>query len=144
MDSKLTAGDVRKLKADCQREIEKLEAALASGNSNPMSYTDAYLRSQLQRQQLALASLQSKPIGIVNVDARGCAANFYQLMSGGELLYTVPPALADSRKELSKVIDWVCLTCVDVRDANGEFAAQESINEIRETLERIAAGGEHG
>ncbi|AXH72140.1 MAG: hypothetical protein [Siphoviridae sp. ctdc_1] len=35
-----------------------------------------------------------------------------------------------------KVIDWVCLTCVDVRNASGEFEAQDSINEIRAELEK--------
>lgn len=141
MDSKLTAGDVRLMRARCQAQIERLQAA---ANVTPDNELRRAIEIDVMIYQAALASLQSKPVGIVNVDARGCAANFNQLMSGGELLYTVPPALADTRKELSKVIDWVCNTCVDVRNANGEFAAQDSINEIREALERIAAGGEHG
>ncbi|MFB9087131.1 hypothetical protein LU604_14785 [Erwinia tracheiphila] len=47
-----------------------------------------------------------------------------------------PLAVPDVLSE--KFIDWVCLTCVDVRNASGDLEAQDSINDIRQALEEKA------
>lgn len=101
MDSKLTAADVRLMRARCQAQIERLQAA---ANVTPDNELRRAIEIDVMIYQAALASLQSKPIGIVNVDARGCAANFFQLMNGGELLYTVPPAL--QVEPVADVLPW--------------------------------------
>ncbi len=101
MDSKLTAGDARLMKARCQAQIERLQAA---ANVTPDNELRRAIEIDVMIYQAALASLQSKPIGIVNVDARGCAAKFYQLMSGGELIYTAPPAL--QIEPVADVLTW--------------------------------------
>ncbi|OON34770.1 hypothetical protein BTJ39_23180 [Izhakiella australiensis] len=53
--------------------------------------------------------------------------------------YRAPVAVPDGKPAVltGKLIDWVCLTCVDVRNAAGYFEAQDSINEIRSTLESL-------
>lgn len=91
MYSKLTAGDVRLMRARCQAQIEMLQAAEKGTDAEDFRRA---IEIDVMIYQTTLAALNSKPVANVEVDARGCAANFYQLMSGGELLYPVPPALA--------------------------------------------------
>lgn len=86
-------GDVQALIADCQAEIAEIEKMLALRGAVP------YLKSQLKRQQVALASLTAQPddrivddgcyqrIGCVQVsDKLNCT------WSLGTQFYTNPPA----------------------------------------------------
>lgn len=86
-------GDVQALIADCQAEIAEIEKMLALWGAVP------YLKSQLKRQQLALASLTAVPddrivddgcyqrIGCVQVsDKLNCTWPL------GTQFYTAPPA----------------------------------------------------
>lgn len=53
-------------------------------------------------------------------------------------VYATPqftPSIAATDVLSEKFIDWVCLTCVEVRNAFGDYEAQEGINEIRQSLE---------
>lgn len=135
MDSKLTAGDVRLMKGRCQAQIERLQAA---ANVTPDNELRRAIEIDVMIYQAALASLQSKPVGIVNVDARGCAANFFQLMSGGELLYTTPVQPVELPDEAPNALLALCQQVYDSR-ITGASVAQDV---WQDCLDEMAAGSD--
>lgn len=104
-------GDVQALIKDCQRDIEKLEKSLASNNDHPMSFSEKHLRSELARQQVALAALTAEPVGFCFKSDLDLMLNKIMISgmmtvrySGEHPLYTTPPAQLLRPVELPKPI----------------------------------------
>jgi len=84
-------GDVQALIADCQAEIAEIEKMLALWGAVP------YLKSQLKRQQVALAALTAEPVGWRDYQSDSGVRwkqgeIFYGLTPHRAPLYTTPPA----------------------------------------------------
>lgn len=99
--------DVQALIADCQAEIVEIGKMLALGGAVP------YLKSQLQRQKVALAALTAEPVYqfIVNnpdkdgyIEWADCNSDYFsnEPSDSRRILYTNPPAQLLRPVELPK------------------------------------------
>ena len=115
-------GDVQTLIADCQAEIAMLKKQIPRWQNN--NYTLPYLKSQLARQQVALAALTAEPVADVVTwfhpqEERRCAVQLrkFDLIPGH--LYTTPPAQLLGQVELP-----------DIKTARSNWSAWEWIEHL--------------